>query len=187
MAKIKTFSTEQVDKQKIKELQERIDGNGTMIEDISNNLVQGYCQQLDNYIAFIKDILADEQNPPTDKELDDFVLNIPVLLYFAGEGQESLGIREDVAKAIRQELYNQAFDNATGTVADKTALAELATQNETITHIAYTRAYKKIKGKCEMANEVLQSVKKIITRRIAEYEVTRVSAERVGGVQWQQS
>lgn len=171
----------EVDTNKVRQLQKRIDKNSDIIDNIVNRLVSNYCEQLDNYMTFIKNILADTNNPPTDKELDDFVLNIPVLLYFAGEGQESLGIKEDVAKAVKQELYNETFDKATGTVADKTALAELATQNEYITHIAYSRAYKKIKLRCEAANETLQSVKKIMSRRISEYEMSKVAPERIGG------
>lgn len=172
---------DKIDIDKVHELQGRIDSNGDIINNIANDIVNGYCKQLDEYITFIKEILDDVENPPTDKELDDFMLNIPVLLYFAGEGQETLGIKEDVAKAIKQELYNQTFDGATGTIADKTAVAELATQTEYITHIAYSRAYKKIKTKCETANEILQSVKKVVSRRTTEYEMTRVAPERVGG------
>ena len=171
----------EIDVNKVRQLQRRINTNSELIDSIVDRLVSGYCEQLDEYMKYIKNILADTNNPPTDRELDDFTLNIPVLLYFAGEGQESLGIKEDVAKAVKQELYNEVFDNATGTIADKTATAELATQNEYITHIAYNRAYKKIKLRCEAANETLQSVKKIISRRMQEYEVTRVSPARIGG------
>lgn len=180
MARNPTALTGEIDVNKIAELQTRIDDNGDIINNIVNTLVDDYCRELDNYICFIKDILESD-TPPTDTELDDFALNIPVRLYFAGEGQESLGVKEDIAKAVKQELYNAAFDSATGTIADKTAVAELAIQNETITHIAYSRAYKKIKARCEMANEVLQSVKKVITRRTTEYEMTRVTPERIGG------
>lgn len=180
MARTVTTLGNAIDEGKVAELQARIEHNGNIIDKIVDKLVSDYCYELDAYIDFIKGIL-DSDTPPTDTELDDFALNIPVRLYFAGEGQEALGIKEDVAKAVRQELYNVTFDNATGTVADKTAVAELATQTETITHIAYSRAYKKIKARCEMANEVLQSVKKVITRRTTEYEMTRVAPERIGG------
>ena len=103
---------------------------------------------------------ATRKNPPTDKELDEFTLNIPVLLYFTGEAQEALGIKEDVAKAVKMELYNEIYNKSVGTIADKTAQAELLTQAEFITHVAYSRAYKKIKLRMEAANETLQSIKK---------------------------
>lgn len=166
---------------KIRQLQKRIDANSDIVNSIVNRLVSDYCKPLDEYMEFIRNILNDTANPPTDRELDDFTLNIPVLLYFTGEAQEALGIKEDVAKAIKQELYNEIYDKSTGTIADKTAAAELATQNEYIAHIAYQRAYKKIKLRMEAANETLQSVKKVISRRISEYDMSKVDPSRIGG------
>ena len=166
---------------KVRQLQKRIDTNSDIVDGIVNRLVSDYCKPLDEYMTFIKSILDDAANPPNDRELDDFTLNIPVLLYFTGEAQEALGVKEDVAKAIKQELYNEIYDKSTGTIADKTAAAELATQNEYIAHIAYQRAYKKIKLRMESANETLQSVKKVISRRMVEYEIARVDSGRVGG------
>lgn len=171
----------EIESKKILELQDRIDTNAQLLDDIIGRLVQEYCKPLDEYVAFIKGILDDPENPPTDVELDDFTLNLPVLLYFTGEAQESLGVREDIAKAIRLELYNQAFDNASGTIADKTAEAELAVQNEQITQIAYQRAYRKVKLRMEAGYELLQSVKKVITRRGQEYEMSRIDPARIGG------
>ena len=170
-----------IDAGKGRSLQNRIDKNSELVESIVNRLVSEYCRSLDEYMQFIRNILNDTANPPTDRELDDFALNIPVLIYFTGEAQEALGIKEDVAKAVKQELYNEVYDKATGTIADKSAAAELATQNEYIAHIAYQRAYKKVKLRMEAANETLQSIKKIISRRMVEYEVARVDPGRVGG------
>ena len=167
---------------KIRQLQKRIDANSDIVDSIVNRLVSDYCKPLDEYMEFIRNILNDTANPPTDRELDDFTLNIPVLLYFTGEAQEALGIKEDVAKAVKQELYNEIYDKSTGTIADKTAAAELATQNEYIAHIAYQRAYKKVKLRMEAANETLQSVKKVMTRRGQEYELGRVDPGRIGGI-----
>jgi len=170
-----------IDAGKVRSLQKRIDENSDLLDSIVNRLVSEYCRSLDEYMQFIRNILNDTANPPTDRELDDFALNIPVLIYFTGEAQEALGIKEDVAKAVKQELYNEIYDKATGTIADKSAAAELATQNEYIAHIAYQRAYKKVKLRMEAANETLQSIKKIISRRMVEYEVARVDPGRVGG------
>lgn len=170
-----------IDAGKVRNLQKKVDENSDLVDSIVNRLVSEYCKSLDEYMQFIRNILNDTTNPPTDQELDDFALNIPVLIYFTGEAQEALGIKEDVAKAIKQELYNEVYDKATGTIADKSAAAELATQNEYIAHIAYQRAYKKVKLRMEAANETLQSIKKIISRRMVEYEIARVDSGRVGG------
>lgn len=171
----------QIDESAVRMIQRRIDKNGELLNKIVDRLVYQYCEQLDEYVEKIKVALKDERNPPTNWELDMWVMEIPVLLYFAGEGQEALGIKEDVAKAVRMELYNNTRMDSRGTVADKDSVAEIATQNEFLTHVAYQRAYKKIKLRMELGNELLQSIKKVISRRMAEYELGRVDSGRIAG------
>jgi hypothetical protein len=164
---------------KVKKIQGRVDENAAIINGIVDRLVSDYCAKLDEYMEFVRSIVSDTKNPPSDIELDDFTLNIPVLLYFTGEAQESLGIKEDIAKAIKMEIYNELYGLASGTVADKSAKAELMTQAEFITHTAYSRAYKKVKLRMEAANETLQSIKKVLSRRMTEYELSRIDSQRI--------
>lgn len=168
----------EINKDEVIQLQNRIEINSKLIDEIVNDLVSGYCKALDNYVLFIQSVLQDINNPPSDLELDDFVMNLPVLLYFTGEGMESLGIREDTSKAVKMEKYNEVYNKVKGTIADKTALAETESQAELITNMAYSRAYKKIKLRLELGNELLQSVKKVITRRTSEYELGKVDGGR---------
>lgn len=163
----------------IKEIQDKVEENSEIINSIVDSIVSNYCGQLDDYMKFVRSVVSDTTNPPSDIELDDFTLNIPVLLYFTGEAQEALGIKEDIAKAIKMEIYNDSYSNATGTVADKTAKAELTTQAEFIAQTAYSRAYKKVKLRMELATETLQSVKKVVSRRMSEYEITRADVSRI--------
>lgn len=162
----------------IKLLQDRIDDNSRLINNLTNKLVADYCSNLDDYVRFIQSILQDDKHPPTAQELDDFVMNLPVLLYFCGEAQENLGIKTDVAKAIKQEKYNEIYNEVKGTIADKTAKSELAAQSEAVTHIIYDRAYKIVKEKMNAAYELLSSCKKVISRRMSEYELGGVDSGR---------
>lgn len=170
--------SEDINEDEIKQLQERISKNSNLINRLSNQLVNAYCKSLNEYVAFIQKILQDDKHPPTAQELDDFVLNLPVLLYFCGEAQENLGIKTDVAKSIKQEKYNEIYKEVSGTIADKTAKSELAAQSETITHIIYDRAYKIVKEKMTAAYELLSSCKKVISRRMAESELANVDEGR---------
>ena len=170
--------SENIDENEIKQLQERINKNSDLINKLSNKLVNDYCKSLNDYVAFIQKILQDDKHPPTAQELDDFVLNLPVLLYFCGEAQENLGIKTDVAKSIKQEKYNEIYKEVSGTIADKTAKSELAAQSETITHIIYDRAYKIVKEKMTAAYELLSSCKKVISRRMAESELANIDEGR---------
>ena len=131
---------EEIETKKIELLQDRINNNSKLINDLTNKLVADYCKQLDDYVRFIQSILQDNQHPPTAEELDDFVMNLPVLLYFCGEAQENLGIKQDVAKAVKQEKYNEVFATVKGTIDDKTSASELQVKTETIKHIIYSRA-----------------------------------------------
>ena len=75
--------------------------------------------------------------------------------------------------AIRQEVYSKAREQAPGkTVADKTAQAELIAQAETMTLAIYSRAYKKVKLRMDAGYEMLNSLKKVMNKRITEMELS---------------
>lgn len=181
MSKKSDILAKELEEKEIEIIRERINKNSIMINKLTNRLVADYCSQLDDYVRFIQSILQDDKHPPTAQELDDFVLNLPVLLYFCGEAQENLGIKTDVAKAVKLEKYNEIYREVKGTIADKTAKSELAAQSETITHIIYDRAYKIVKEKMNAAYELLSSCKKVISRRMSEYELGGVDSGRFKG------
>lgn len=159
----------------IKNIKENVEGNSKVIDEIVNGIISPYCKDLDRYVLFIKDCLKDGENPPTSDELDDFCLNLSTYIYFAGGMCEQLGIRDDIAKAVYKEMYHTArASQDKGTVADKDSLAELASQEQYIVSSAYTRAYKTLKSKIENAQELLGSVKKVLSRRMSEMELTRI-------------
>ena len=73
-------------------------------------------------------------------------------------------------------MYHSSRDSIDkGTVADKDSLAELASQEEALISAAYKRAYNTVKAKVSAAQEIMGSVKKIISRRMTETELTRIS------------
>ena len=152
-----------------------VEVNSAIIDKVVNDIIQPYCKDLDKYVLFIKDCLKDGENPPTTDELDDFCLNLSTYIYFAGGMCEQLGIRDDIAKALYKEMYHTARSNQeSGTVADKDSLAELASQSEAVSSFTYARAYKTMKAKVENAQELLSSVKKVLSHRIQEQELTRI-------------
>lgn len=156
----------------------QIDMDAAELDDIVNRLVTQCCKELDDYVSYVKELLDDERNPISDSELDDFILTIPTLLYFVGAAQENLGIREDVAKMIEAQKYHEALIETSGTVANKQAMAKLATQDNTMVVIVYQRATKQIKSRIDAAYEVLQSAKKVLSRRISELELSKTNPNR---------
>lgn len=159
---------------KLDEIKLHVESNSKLIDEIVDGIIKPYSKDLDNYVSFIKDCLKDGENPPTNEELDDFCLNLSAYIYFAGGMCEQLGIRDDISKAIWKEMYNsKRNDLDKGTVADKDSLAELASQQEQLTNICYSRAYKIMKSKVENAQELLGSCKKVLSRRMSEMELTK--------------
>ena len=152
-----------------------VENNSSQIQEIVESIIKPYCKDLDNYVDFIKSILADGENPPTSQELDDFCMNLSVYIYYASGMQEQLGIKDDIARAIYKEMYHSSRDSIDkGTVADKDSLAELASQQEYLVSVCYKRAYNIIKAKVSAAQEMLASVKKVISRRMQEVEITHI-------------
>lgn len=172
MAKLKIAD---INKEAVAEHVNTIDRNAKLVDEIVDRIIEKYTKQLDDYMDFIKTLLADGNNRLTDGELEDITVNIPVLLYITGNGQEAIGVKEDVAKAFKAELYNKMYGEAEGTVADKQAIAELETRSELLVEIAYKRAYRKIKLKIDLANETLQSIKKVLTRRMQDADISKTS------------
>ena len=162
----------------ILDVKDDVEEKSGIMDNIVNDIIAPYCKDLDSYVLFIKDCLKDGENPPTTDELDDFCLNLSTYIYFAGGMTEQLGIRDDISRAVYKEMYHTArASQDKGTVADKDSLAELASQDEFIVSSAYTRAYKTLKAKVENAQELLSSCKKVLSRRISEYELTRIGGK----------
>lgn len=169
-----------VDINAINGLKLKIEDNSKILDNIVNDIISPYIKDLDNYVIFIRSCLKDGENPPTDYELEDFCMNLSAYIYFASGMCEQLGIRDDIAKAVYNEAYNTARDNKSGTVQDKNMLAELDTQQERIISVCYSRCYKTVKAKVESAQELLSSCKKILTRRMSEMELTRITPNSTG-------
>lgn len=149
-----------------------VDNISDTIREISDKLVTTYCKDLNDLMSVIREELQNN-GEITDEELEFHILDLANTLYFTGSAQEDLGIKEDTCKAIRQEVYSKAREQATGkTVADKTAQAELIAQAETMTLAIYSRAYKKVKLRMDAGYEMLNSLKKVMNKRITEMELS---------------
>lgn len=171
--------SENINKQAVDKILNRVDENSDIVNKLTDEVVSKFCEPLDKLMATIRQIVEDDSNPPSDLELDQMTLKLPVNLYFVGEAQEALGIREDVAKAVKMDVYNKVRNEVGGTVADKDSKAELASQQEYIVHCVYSRAYKKVKNRMEAGYEMLNSVKKVINRRMCEAQLSGVSSGRL--------
>lgn len=173
MADINSALASNVDIEQVRKNNDRVEALTVVVRDMVKGIVDEACKELDTYMSIIEDILVDNETPVSDTELEDFTLNLPSLLYLVSSRREELRIKEDVAKAVHKDVYNRVREKAQGTVADKDTAADLAAQSEAITVIVLQRAGSTIKTREEAAWEMLNSVKKVLTRRVAELELTR--------------
>jgi hypothetical protein len=164
-----------IDKAEYLQVGARVDALSKEVLEIVFSIVEGICAELNNYMSVIDEVLKDSSAVVTDAELEDFIMNLTSILYTVSEGQERLGVEEDVAKAIHKEVYSRVREKAQGTVADKDTAADLASQNEAIVYMVKARAYRLIKSKVELGFEMVNTLKKVITRRIAEIELSRTT------------
>lgn len=157
------------------EILNKVEDYSAEIEAAISRITKEYCADLDEYVDIIDRTLRDEDNPVTDDELDKFALNLSTLIYYTSVGAERLSVKDDVSRSVYKEAYNTArtlIDK--GTVADKNTQAELDTMEEHISNIIYNKSYKIVKAKVESAQELLGSVKKVMSRRMNEMMLSQI-------------
>lgn len=151
-------------------LNSTIQEHSKIIEDIVFDIVKQFTEPLDSIMATCRNIFNSTEKA-SNQELEDLLAQLPSTLYFVNEGQEAVGLKEDVAKITKTMNYNIAREKATGTVADKNTTAELSVMNEEINRIIYQRAYKMIKSKVEMGQEMINSLKRVFDARMMDYQI----------------
>lgn len=165
----------ELDRKKVMGIKKKVEVDAELLNAVIYKIIKPYSKSLDDYVEFITNILHDRENPPTTVELEDFCMHLSTDIYWAAGMSEQLGIRDDIARALYREIYNSTRDDQTsGTIADKNAIAELRSQQEYLTSVCYSRAYKIMKSKVDAAQELLSSCKKVLSHRIEEENLTRI-------------
>lgn len=162
-------------KEKLDELVSVVEDNVSYYIEISDRIIKSYTEDFDNLMSDLKrDII---QNEPTDLLLEKYVLELNNMLYFLGDKMENVGIKDDLSKMAAKEVYNNTYlksrekdserKNKT-TVAELTALAEDASKYENILNSIYSRVYTQIKLKINAGYDMVNTLRKIITRRMQD-------------------
>lgn len=149
----------------------RIGGSSVAIENAIHRIVDDHIGELNDVVEKIRAMLKDDTDILTDQEIEDILLQLPLLLYDVTDDQEVVGMQSDLAGLIYKESYNEALKIARGTVQEKTSASELATMTEKFDTVIYDRAYKIIRQKISMAIEILNAVKRIQATRTQGIEL----------------
>ena len=151
----------------------KLDNAFLTAEAIVRQEVDKICKSLDEYVDYVLKLLNDDTRDITDVELDYIATTLAVEMYYVGKEVEIIGLKEDIAEFVKKENYDVAFSSADGTVADKTSTGRLKSQEEALIEIHCKRCYKSINQRLERADKILDAVKKVMTRRVAELELSK--------------
>ena len=145
------------------------------MEQVIKNIVDSKTQDITIIVHKIRSLLKDDTPDLTDAEIDDILLQLPIVLYDSMEEQEIVGMQSDMANQIYKQAQSEAYKMARGTISDKNAVADIQTRQQQLEKILFDRSYKIIKQKFEMTLETLNAVKKVQSSRQQRYDLSRFS------------
>lgn len=153
-----------------KDKQYMIEQDAKSIDAMVNQIVENSTKEIDEYIENIKREL--DVADLSISELNRILIKLSMYYYYLAREQEVVGIRQDIAAIYEKEKYNLHFMGAVGTVASKTSQAEEKTKEERVIALVWEKSYKILKNKYTSLGVFVDAVKKIITTKIKELELT---------------
>lgn len=153
-----------------KDKQYMIEQDAKSIDAMVNQIVENSTKETDEYIENIKREL--DVADLSISELNRILIKLSMYYYYLAREQEMVGIRQDIAAIYEKEKYNLHFMGAVGTVASKTSQAEEKTKEERVIALVWEKSYKILKNKYTSLGVFVDAVKKIITTKIKELELT---------------
>lgn len=162
--------------EKLLALYQEIKQESSVTNQMMDNIVDYYAKELDDLIDrmydFIKELKAGRVDEYSDEQLEQDILEIPILMYRASRELGRLGGESDMSKAKKLEIFNRALASA-GTVQEKKSRAERLAMEHQIVEDVLKRAYDQLKMKLEKADSVYSALKKVYSKRMLELEVFR--------------
>jgi hypothetical protein len=170
-----------LDTEKVGKLLNETTVNVTYFNNACAEVIKKYSESLDNlmsdlYIECIKD------GDATVNTLNRYYLELSNMVYFMIDKLEQLGVYADMAKSASKEVYsksylsNQVKEAGTGknktTVAELQAQAELSSQYESVVASIYDHAYKVVKGKLQSAQDMMNTLRKVLTVKGTEMQLS---------------
>lgn len=173
-----TFINKVDTEEKINTIFDDTDKNTNYFTQISDKVVTAYTNDLDTLMNKIREDTV--ENTPSDDILERYVLELSNILYFLGTRLETVGIKDDITRMSAKEVYNNTYSNNLDvspggkkpTVAELNVMSENASRYETVVNSIYSRVYRQIKFKIDGAYEMLASLRKIVSKRMQENQLS---------------
>ena len=158
---------------------DKVNSNGSELDEIVNNLLGDKLTVLDQYISQVRACFM-SGNQILDGDLEKIILQIPVFIYDVIEFSQQMEMRKGIAAEQATVAENEQLLNATGTVQEKKAKAENATVRDRFVEMAYKTASSIIARKVDGAIDILNSARKIQASRQKERYLTEAAGNGVG-------
>ena len=163
---------EHIKEESIESSRQILEDKSLDVENIVKKVISTYSAELDGLVQSIDTKVREQElDGLSDQELESYCLKLSSFMYFAAAGQELIGLREDIAAALNKEDYNNKYAEATGTINDKKASAELESQSSMLVELIYDRAEKMMSSKLTYATHLLGSIKRVLNRRIEQMKM----------------
>lgn len=169
------FLKEVINQNRLNESNVLLDHAESIIGDNIVTQVNNLTTELDTLMDMMHKKINKDGYEISDKELEKLIIRLPILIYELNNTLMKAGIREDLAKIIKQTNYNSSYVMQEGTIADKKASAELDIKEEILLETTWKRSVKIINQKMEIAGELLSSCKKILSKRMEEINIIKRS------------
>ena len=174
-----------IDVAKLDSIMHNTSVNVNYFNDTCDKIVASYTEGLDN---LMKDIYIDcvKADNPTMNVMQKYYLELTNMIYFMVEKLEKLGVYSDMSLSASKEVYSKSYlkqsmlKDANGksksTVAELQAQANMDAQYETVVSSIYERAYKIVKGKISSAQDMADSLKRILYTMTTEMSLSMTSS-----------
>lgn len=179
-----------VDVTKVESLMNMTEENVKFFNDTCSKLVKSYSESLDNLMADLYVDCVKNRNPSLET-LEQYYLELSNMIYFMIEKLEQLGVYADMSESASKEVYSKSYldksmekdekGRSKSTVAELQAQAGIDSQYESVVSSIYDRAYKIVKGKITSAQDMMNTLRRILSTRTSEIQLTMSGPNRVGG------
>lgn len=168
MANKVRFILDGIEEERLEERINEIQKHSSAITKLVSQISKPATKELDEIMSKIYSSIQDGNAPlPV---LEDLLLNLTSIIYTCTVRVEELGVQSDMGKAVYTDEYQNAVRNANGTIQEKAAAADIASQYSALAMDIRIRAYKIGKGKIDAAENMMNALRKVITSRIAEFQ-----------------
>jgi hypothetical protein len=172
-----------IDEENVKKLMGDTDSNVSYFNSVMEQTADRYTKTLDEIMIKLNRVILSPDDISIE-DLEKYLLELTNTLYFIGAESERLGVYDDMSKAAQKEVYNRAYlnnqvdfsDKKKPTVAENQAVAEQKSQYESVVNSIYNHASKIVKYKIEAAYEMASALKKIVSRRMQEENLSSMQS-----------